>query len=317
MEKILEFLKKNVLIVKWTIWYFFVFWLITRFVFNFNMFSKLYWWKFFHATFHGFWGLTFVILVYSAIPIYIATTLTIHRKQALLFKIPLISNLPIISRLFEKKTEPAKEGTAPEPEEEEEAKDDEEYPIDLPREMRIPYKRAKQHKSFMGTVSVYNRTPVKTPTEQDAIEEKSAMPIPMDFDISDDIEQDMNDSVPTFTDINFDTPIATEKEIENNTTKYFKSHNIEFETYKEFVATEKYVIYEHADDDFWIMDNENWFAAGKQIDSPVPELLGLAKQNDLTPVIYLASQNIMDFENTVQQFTESGVKVITKLEELD
>ena len=124
MEKILEFLKKNVLIVKWTIWYVFVFWLITRFVFNFNMFSKLYWWKFFHATFHGFWGLTFVILVYSAIPIYIATTLTIHRKQALLFKIPLISNLPIISKLFEKKVEPAKEEKPAEEPEEEETKDD-------------------------------------------------------------------------------------------------------------------------------------------------------------------------------------------------
>ncbi|MBR6010010.1 MAG: hypothetical protein IKP35_01140 [Alphaproteobacteria bacterium] len=314
MKKIFEFLKQNPLIVKWTIWYIFVFWLITRFVFNFDMFSRLYWWKFFHATFHGFWGLTFVILVYSAIPIYIATTLTIYRKKALLFNIPLISYLPIISKLFAKKVEPVKEEVAPETEEE---APEEEYPADLPREMRVPYTRAKQHQSFMGNVSVYNKRPVKTPVVQAETEENPNIPIPMDFDLGDDLNQDMNDSVPTFTDINFDTPIATEKELENNTTKYFASHNIEFETYKEYVATEKYVIYEHADEDFWIMDNESWFAAGKQIDTPIPELISLAKQNNLTPVLYLASQNIMDIENTIKQFTDAGVKVITKLEELD
>lgn len=314
MKKIFEFLKQNPLIVKWTIWYIFVFWLITRFVFNFDMFSRLYWWKFFHATFHGFWGLTFVILVYSAIPIYIATTLTIYRKKALLFNIPLISYLPIISKLFAKKAEPVKEEVAPETEEE---APEEEYPADLPREMRVPYTRAKQHQSFMGNVSVYNKRPVKTPVVQAETEENPNIPIPMDFDLGDDLNQDMNDSVPTFTDINFDTPIATEKELENNTTKYFASHNIEFETYKEYVATEKYVIYEHADEDFWIMDNESWFAAGKQIDTPIPELISLAKQNNLTPVLYLASQNIMDIENTIKQFTDAGVRVITKLEELD
>ena len=314
MKKIFEFLKQNPLIVKWTIWYIFVFWLITRLVFNFDMFSRLYWWKFFHATFHGFWGLTFVILVYSAIPIYIATTLTIYRKKALLFNIPLISYLPIISKLFAKKAEPVKEEVAPETEEE---APEEEYPADLPREMRVPYTRAKQHQSFMGNVSVYNKRPVKTPVVQAETEENPNIPIPMDFDLGDDLNQDMNDSVPTFTDINFDTPIATEKELENNTTKYFASHNIEFETYKEYVATEKYIIYEHADEDFWIMDDESWFAAGKQIDTPIPELISLAKQNNLTPVLYLASQNIMDIENTIKQFTDAGVKVITKLEELD
>ena len=314
MEKIFEFLKQNSLIVKWTIWYVFIFWLITRFVFNFDMFSRLYWWKFFHATFHGFWGLTFVILVYSAIPIYIATTLTIYRKKALLFNIPLISYLPIISKLFAKKAEPVKEEAEPEAEEE---APEEEYPADLPREMRVPYTRARQHQSFMGNVSVYNKRPVKTPVVQAETEENPNIPIPMDFDLGDDLNQDMNDSVPTFTDINFDTPIATEKELENNTTKYFASHNIEFETYKEYVATEKYVIYEHADEDFWIMDNESWFAAGKQMDTPIPELISLAKQNNLTPVLYLASQNIMDIENTIKQFTDTGVRVITKLEELD
>ena len=77
------------------------------------------------------------------------------------------------------------------------------------------------------------------------------------------------------------------------------------------------MIYEHSDEDFWIMDGESWFAAGKQIDSPIPELKNLAKQNGLTPVLYLASQNIMDFENIVKQFSDDGIRVITKLEELN
>ena len=139
----------------------------------------------------------------------------------------------------------------------------------------------------------------------------------MDFDVSDTIEQDMNDSVPTFKDINFDIPIATEKELENNTTKYFKEKNIEYETYHEFVATEKFVIYEHNDEDFWIMDNDSWFASGKQKDSPTKELITLAKQNNLTPVIYLASQNIMDIDETIKKFESDGIHVIKDLDELN
>ena len=148
--------------------------------------------------------------------------------------------------------------------------------------------------------------------------EESAIPIPTDFDISDNFTTD--DSVPVFQDINFDTPtveIETEnKKFENSVTKYFDKNNIEYETYKDFVANEKYIIYTHDDSDFWIMDEENWFAAGKQKDSPIPELLELAKQNDLTPVIYFESQNIMDFENTTKQMESSGVKVIKSLDEL-
>ena len=65
------------------------------------------------------------------------------------------------------------------------------------------------------------------------------------------------------------------------------------------------------------MDDDTWFASKKQIKSPIPDLLDLAKQNDLTPVLYLESQNIMDLDGTTEKFESAGIRVIKKLEELD
>lgn len=313
MKKALEFLKSNFIIVKWTIWYFFIIWFILKFIFNFNMFSGYYWWKFLHATLHGFGGFMFGIIVYSALPLYIVTTLITHRKKELIIPIPFSQT---ISKIFSKKTEePEKKPENPEPESEQTI--DPEFPSDLPPELRIPYQRVKNRLPLTSGVSVYNKPNVAIQkTTEPKTDDISSIPIPMDFDISDTIEPTMPDSVPIFKDLDFDIPIATEKELENNTTKYFKDKNIDFETYQNFVATEKFVIYEHNDEDFWIMDGDSWFAAGKQIDSPVKELIDLATQNDLTPVIYLASQNIMDIDNTIANFESAGIRVIKNLDEL-
>ena len=278
------------------------------------MFSYNYWWKFFHATLHGFGGFVFGLLIYTAIPIYLATVLIIYRT-----KNPIIT-IPFIDKIFtKKKQQEPQPSPSTDENQESETKTKEEFPKDLPPELRIPFIRARNHLSLSGgAMSVYNQTSLKkTETKDQEVQEPiNAMPIPTDFDISDSI-QDMNDSVPTFTDINFDTPIATEPELKNSTTKYFDEKNIEYETVHEFVATEKYLIYEHNDEEFWIMDGESWFAAGKQKDSPLSELLELARQNNLTPVIYLASQNIMDLDNTIANFESSGIHVIKSLEELD
>ncbi len=315
MKKILDFVKSNMIVVKWTAWYFFVLWLILRFVFNFNMFSGHYWWKFFHATLHGFGGFVFGLLIYTAIPIYIATTITVYRKKELVITIPYIDKIwAFISKYLPKKQAEEKieetitEETEPEP-------SAPEYPDDMPPELRIPYTRAKNHMSLIGAVSVYNKTnTVKQDIQPET--DNSPIPLPTDFDISESL--DTNDSdIPMFKDISFDEPEQVKETPENNTTKYFASKNIEFETYKQFVATEKYVIYEHNDGDFWIMDNDVWFAAGKQIDSPISELINLGKQNGLIPILYLQSQNIMDIEETINRFETDGVRVIKSLDELD
>lgn len=318
MKKIWDFLKSNIAIVKWTFWYFFMLWLILKFVFNFDMFSAHYWWKFFHATLHGFGGLVFGALIYAALPVYIASALIVYRKKEPLINIPLFEKISgFISSLFPKKEEAVmvKEET-----EEQETPEEpiEEYPEGLPSELRVPFSRAKNHLSLTGAISVYNKqkTPAQPSTPEQIMEKaEDNIPLPTDFDISESLNA-KEDTIPTFTDINFDEPVA-ETKFENETTKYLESKKIEYETYKNFVATEKYVIYEHNDNDFWIMDNDAWFAAGKQIENPTHELVDLAKQNGLIPVLYLHAQNIMDIESTIDNFESTGIRVIKSLEELD
>ena len=310
MKKVKDFIKSNVNIVKWTMWYFFVLWLILRFVFHFDMFSSYHWWKFFHATLHGFGGLVFGLLIYTAVPIYIATTLIIYRTKELVITIPYLDK--VIEFIRGKKATPE-----PEPTIETEPEKVPEYPDDLPHELRVPYMRAKNRLSFMGNVSVYNKQAKSEPEQKPTEDIATAMPIPSDFDISESLDTNEFSGMPNFTDISFDEPETKEENLENNTTKYFTEKNIEFETYKQFVATEKYIIYEHNDDDFWIMDNDTWFASGKQIDSPVNDLIQLGKQNGLIPVLYLQSQNIMDIETTINKLEDIGIRVIKSLDELD
>lgn len=320
MNKILEFLKSHMIIVKWTIWYFFMMWFILKFVFQFDMLSVNYWWKFFHATLHGFSGFIFGSLVYAMIPLYIATTIIVRKKQEMIIPVPFTKTFQkIISKIFQNKSEPE----TPQKSETQEQQiinenTEPEFPSDLPPELRVPFQRAKNRLPLTGAISVYNKP--HTPKQPEApatetITSDSTIPIPTDFDVSEDFSN-MSDSVPHFTDIDFDVPIATEQETENNTTKYLSKHNIEYETYRDFVATEKFVIYEHNDEDFWIMEDDSWFASGKQKDSPISELISLAKQNELTPVLYLHSKNIMDIENTIAKIESSGVRVIKDLDEL-
>ena len=52
----------------------------------------------------------------------------------------------------------------------------------------------------------------------------------------------------------------------------------------------KYLIYDHNDEDFWIMDDDNWFASGKQKKSPVNRLIDLSEQYTVSPVIYFETK---------------------------
>ncbi len=326
MKKVIEFFKSKIIIIKWTIEYFAILSLLLWFLFHFNVFSAHHWWKFSHATLHGFGGLVFGLMMYSAIPIYIATTLIIYRKQEpiIIITVPAkIKNfLEKIKSIFVKPApEPAKESTS-DPTPTPDSETTPEYPSDMPPELYIPYIRAKQNIPLTGAISVFNKQKDEQTTAEPQQNETQteSFPIPSDFDISDSLPttETRNDEFPIFRDLDFDTPIEQPKteKLSNNTTKYFDENHTEYETYHEFIATEKYVIYEHNDDDFWIMDDDNWFATNKQHESPIPELLDLARQNDLIPVLYLESQNIMDLTGTIEKFESNGIRVIKSLNEL-
>ena len=118
MEKIIDFFKRSTIIVKWTIWYFFIIWLILKYIFKFDIFSVHYWWKFFHATLHGFGGLVFGFLVYAMIPLYIATTIATWRKQEFIIPVPFAKTISnILSKIFGKKNEETEQKAEPATEE--------------------------------------------------------------------------------------------------------------------------------------------------------------------------------------------------------
>ena len=318
MKKITDFIKTNQVLVKWTMLYFAFLWVILKFLFNFNMLSYHYWWKFFHANIHGFPGFIFCSIIYCAIPIYLVTAIYAHKKQEFIvnIKIPYADKIKgLIDKLFAQKTS---EEDTPIPEPEKPAEPEPaQIPDDLPFELRVPYIRAKQHLSLGGIVSVYNKQDTSEIKEepQPQPQENEPMPIPTDFDIAAfDTPTDAN--IPVFRDINFDEPVSQKTELQNNTTKYFDDKKINYEQYLNYIATDKYLIYEHSDSDFWIMEEDFWFASGQQIESPTIELKKIAIEKGLKPVLYLESKNVMDITDTIERFESNGIHVVTSLDEL-
>lgn len=313
MKKILDFLKSNFIIAKWTFWYFLVVWLILWYIFRFDMFSRVYWWKFFHAHLRGFVGFVFGALVYSIIPIYIASVSVIYRTKEPIIKIPLIDK--ISEYIKSKFAKPEPEPVAEEENQTSETKPEFEYPSDMPREMRALFKRTKERMILSGKTGLTTIYQSKQNNTTPAEPENKSFPIPTDFDISDSLNDETDDNIPTFKEINFDEPTKP-SEPDNAMIKYLHDKNIDFDVYKDFIITNKYLIYVHNDPDFWIIDDDNWFAAGKQIESPVATMLEMIKDEPITPVIYFESTNVLDFDGTVETLRNHGITVITAPTEL-
>lgn len=327
MKKLIDFCTPTKTAIIWTLEYFVFLYFILQFLFGFNLFSYRHWWIFLHATLHGFGGFTFGVIMYSALPIYIATLLIILRKNTKIIETPEIIEkiFTTIGKIFVRpapKEEPVITApTTPEPTNDQLTPNTVEYPSDMPPELRAAYLRAKQNRPLASnSVSTFNKQqPVLQP--QPTSSENESFPIPTDFDISDSLPDNatpnFSNDFPVFKDIDFDTPLEQPKELSNSVTKYLKKNNIEYETYRDFVATNKYLIYDHNDGDFWIMDEDTWFASKKQRESPIREMIDLARQNNLIPVLYLESQNIMDLPGTTERFESMGVRVIRGLDELE
>ena len=99
--------------------------------------------------------------------------------------------------------------------------------------------------------------------------------------------------------------------------KYLESHNIKFTIENGIVITDHDAIATHNDPDFWIADNETWFAAGRQKPSPADAVLSISAARGVRPVLYLEQTNIMDFDARRAQWRDDGITVITSPSELD
>lgn len=350
MNKIIDFFKSNKYAVIWTACYIATMWVILQGLFNFNMFSITYWNRLIHAELHGFAGFVFGILILAALPIYIATTTIIVRTKAPLFTIKLPA---FLARL---KPSPAPATTdenkidsvpAPAP-----VPDAPPLPDHLPRELRGPFLRARHH-TCPPPISSFNTnimtqppaTPAVVPVPQmaSATDAPSAsaqntmtdditdFPLPTDFDLGDESpapdvkgEENLNLSVPVFKEINFDdapdetsTPTTKDTMPDTETMEFLTTRgNKIISATNDMIITDKLVIAIHDDPDFWIADDNDWFAAGKQKPSPTARLTATVGERGVRPVLYLKKNNIMDLDARRVKWESDGITVITDLNQL-
>ena len=325
MKKILEFYKTHKTAITWTLCYITVMWAILYGLFNFNIFNGTQWHRLFHAQLRGFPGFVFGILILAALPLYVATTTLVIRNKKPLFTIPVPER---IKKLFAKPAAASSEST------DEKAATPEPAPTPLPNEMpnelRPHFLRNRLHMVAMGQTNFDqpygNPTPEQnaaenpdTPQQKQNDDQLTELPLPTDFDI-DMGEADFDPSgglpafsTPTFTDINFDTePIIAATPMHD----YLDANNIPFETENDLIITDKHVIATHTDPEFWIADEETWFAAGEKRLSPITQILDIAKSKNLIPVMYLGATNIMDLDKNTELWTTMGISVITSPDQL-
>lgn len=321
MKKLFKFLSTHKHALIWTIFYIFIMWFVLYFMFNFNIFNNNQWYKLAHAELHGFAGFVFGLLILAALPLYIATTTLIIRTKKPLITLPTPKIIP--TKLLSKPQTIVPVAT---PEETKtEAPPQETLPDELPPELHSIFIRARNR------INMYELNTQSTLTNDDEINttQNNTFPLPTDFDIQLDAIPGMDDTpnfnTPVFTDINFDdTDTKTEIKADTNKatnnnekiTNYLAQQNISFSVTDNIITTKTHAIITHSDPDFWVIDEENWFANGKICPSPIYKIQEFALEKNLTPVIYLETTNIMDLDAHIKSWESNGIIVITTPEEL-
>ena len=322
----------------WTACYVFFMWAIMRGMFNFNIFSVAHWVKVPHVELHGFPGLVFGILLLAAVPLYVATTIFTVRNKETPVKFPM-------PKCFIAPPKPAPEPPKPL------VVEQDVLPTlrpGIPAEMREVFavaqkSNAVRQKSVFNRPSKYEESPVimpaaqpvvaaasvplapdndvKVPEIHDVAPAGSGLPIPTDFDTPSVV----NNDVPVFSDIKFDDDDEDDDDEEYETPsapeytgiqEFLDGAGHKSEILGNLIITGKCAIAVHADDDFWVADDIDWFAAGRQKPSPIVELLNAKKEKDLEPILYLGHNNIMDLDTVSEKWRESGIKIVTNSDDL-
>lgn len=325
MINIYTHLKKYKKPIIWSVCYAFIIWVILYFLFNFDIFNSAQWYRLAHSQLRGFPGFVFGILILSAIPLYVATTVIVTRKDEYLITLPQIKipNIIKIKKTEAQKTEPEKEPKpeiSPEPVQHA-------IPNDVPHEIRTVYLRALHN---MESLQFEQPKTTNKPSESGDIPKSDPLPLPSDFDVSftdvPGFDNELDTNTPVFTDINFDTSNDSDTNENSNSSEYtFDNSSVITHLNKSgqkhtvnnnVVITDKFSIITHTDTDFWVTDQENWFATGKSCPSPITIVKSVAQKSNTRPVIYLESQNIMDLEGLIPQWESEGIIVITDLNKL-
>ena len=116
------------------------------------------------------------------------------------------------------------------------------------------------------------------------------MPVPDTFDAAPSASDDLG--APVFRDVDFG------EEDEDDDEEDFSPIEITEKNGKR-IAT-----YVFDDTDFWVTDNDHWFATGKQIESPIRLLLDADADKR---VLVLESRNIMDLESLIPIWESKGI----------
>jgi len=332
MNKFFEILQKNKYAIIWTICYIFIMWGILKWMFNFNIFSSTQWQILMHAHLRGFPGFVFGILILAALPMYIATTMIIVRtkKPLITVKIPKFMQ-PVPNEDKKKPDDEPNDSAAIKPSTE----IDDAPKKSIPTELQFAFDRARLHtgpapKSNFDIRNIVTSIGNQQLASQPMPDEPTTgeLPLPTDFDIDNGISS----FTPIFSDVNFDddeknddtTPETPQPTTEQNNlpdelipvAQYLTAQGINFSISNGLLLTDTDVIAAHIDPDFWVADDETWFAAGKQRPSPIREIINAASTTGLRPVIYLANTNLMDFDTLRENWQNAGITVITDLNEL-
>ena len=336
MGSIDKFFEKYWRAIAWTACYVLIVWAVLWGLFNFNLFSVAHLSKLARIELHGFAGLVFGLLILAAVPLYVATTVLTVRNKSVPFHIPLPK---CFAPLPEPEPEPAPEPIVTEQEVLPE------LPHGVPAEMRESFMRARKNYGARQ-MSVFNRpggaqikpnaaiTPPTKPqpdfvdngvapngdvSVSGGIVDTGDFPVPTDFDID---AVDTNSDVPVFSDINFDDDKNKDVEIQCPDTndsdlyQFLADAGVESVADGNLIIVNNFAIAVHDDNDFWVPDDIDWFAAGQQKPSPVAELVRARDENKYVPVFLIERNDIMDFESNVQKWRDDGITVVTNRAEL-
>lgn len=202
----------------------------------------------------------------------------------------------------------------------------EKFPDSMPAELRGAFIRARRGGARIP-VSAFDNShiiaqpepqPVMAVTAAGATDTADDFPIPTDFDMSD--TPATSASFPSFKEINFDDAHAASTQAPAEPVTPAPAPQIPLDGAHadgDFTIYKNNLIAVHDDADFWIADDTDWFASGKQRPSPIAPLKQRAAELGLTPVLYLARTNILDLDARIEKWTADGITVITDLSALN